>query len=96
MVVRSGRPSPAIAGEEESALTPEQLGGVRDLLRDWRSGGDPRGPRPNASPLENGMWIMVGTSARIGEVLIAATITQTRAEAFAENPPRNEPGRKQC
>ena len=66
--VRDARPLP-LSLRKESALTVEQLATVRALMRAWRSGGDHSGPRPNARLLENAMWIMVGTSARIGEVL---------------------------
>lgn len=66
--VRDARPLP-LSLRKESALTAEQLATVRALMRAWRSGGDHSGPRPNARLLENAMWIMVGTSARIGEVL---------------------------
>lgn len=55
--------------KKESVLTPEQLIVVRDLMREWRKHSPHRGPRPNVELLENVMWIMVGTSARIGEVL---------------------------
>jgi integrase len=94
--VRDARALP-LPPKRESVLTPEQLETVRELMRSWRAGGGHHGPRPNAGLLENAMWIMVGTSARIGEVLalrrcdvdvtanpptvlIAGTITQTRAE----------------
>jgi integrase len=55
--------------KKESVLNPEQVLLVRDLIRGWRSSGDSSGPRPNVVVLENVMWIMIGTSARIGEVL---------------------------
>ncbi|TFC25612.1 integrase [Cryobacterium sp. TMT1-3] len=100
--VRDARALP-LSPKKESALTPGQLEIVRALMRSWRSGGDHFGPRPNARLLENAMWIMVGTSARIGEVLalrrcdvdvtanpptllIAGTITQTRAEGLRRKP----------
>jgi len=100
--VRDARALP-LPPKKESVLTPEQLETVRDLMRAWRAGGDRHGPRPNARLLENAMWIMVGTSARIGEVLalrrcdvdvtanpptvlIAGTITQTRAEGIRRKP----------
>lgn len=96
--VRDARALP-LPPKKESVLTPAQLETVRELIRSWRAGGDQHGPRPNARLLENAMWIMVGTSARIGEVLalrrcdvdvtanpptvlIAGTITQTRAEGI--------------
>ncbi|WP_345802914.1 tyrosine-type recombinase/integrase [Microbacterium sp. AZCO] len=66
--VRHARSLP-LPERKESVLTPEQLGIVRDLIRGWRLANPGHGPRPNARLLENVMWIMVGTSARIGEVL---------------------------
>jgi len=66
--VRDARALP-LSLKKESALTPEQLATVQALIRAWRSEGGQAGPRPNARLLENAMWIMVGTSARIGEVL---------------------------
>lgn len=54
--------------KKESFLTPEQIEVVRMLMRAWRRGASP-GPRPNAQLLEDGMDIMLGTSARIGEVV---------------------------
>lgn len=100
--VRDARALPLLP-KKESVLTPEQLEIVRELLRSWRARGERHGPRPNAALLENAMWIMVGTSARIGEVLalrrsdvdvtanpptvlIAGTITQTRAEGLRRKP----------
>lgn len=55
--------------KKESALTPEQLLVVRRLIREWRLNSPHHGPRPDVEVLENVMWIMVGTSAHIGEVL---------------------------
>lgn len=55
--------------KKESALTPAQIVMVRDLMRTWRQHGSFHGPRPNVQLLENVMWIMVGTSCRVGEVL---------------------------
>jgi integrase len=99
--VRDTRPLP-LPPKKESVLTPQQLGVIRGLIRAWRTGSK-HGPRPNAGVLENVMWIMVGTSARIGEVLalrrcdvdvtsnpptvlIAGTITQTKAEGLRRKP----------
>ena len=55
--------------KKESVLSVEQLTVVRDLMRNWRTSEAHHGPRPNAALMERVMWIMVGTSARIGEVL---------------------------
>jgi len=66
--VRDAKALP-VPPKKESILTPEQLSVVRDLVRSWRADGTGHGPRPNVALLENVMWIMVGTSARIGEVL---------------------------
>lgn len=65
--VRDARPLP-LPPKKESVLTPPQLEVIRTLIRGWRIGGK-YGPRPNVGVLENVMSIMVGTSARIGEVL---------------------------
>lgn len=72
--------------KKESVLTPEQLKLVRDLIRGWRLTSRGHGPRPNARLLENVMWIMVGTSARIGEVLgmQRADVDVTTAPATAK------------
>lgn len=66
--VRDARALP-LPPRKESVLTVEQLTVVRDLMRDWRTSEAHHGPRPNVALMENVMWIMVGTSARIGEVL---------------------------
>ena len=50
-------------------LNPAQVMVVQSLIHDWRKDGDGYGPRPNVAVLEHVMWIMIGTSARIGEVL---------------------------
>lgn len=65
--VRDARRLP-LPEKKTSVLTPEQLIVVQRLIHAWRLE-DRRGPRPNVTALENGMWIMVGTSQRIGEVL---------------------------
>lgn len=100
--VRDARQLP-LPPRKESVLTPQQLEIIRGLIRSWRTKQDHFGPRPNARLLENVMWIMVGTSARIGEVLalrrcdvdvtanpptilIAGTITQTKAEGLRRKP----------
>ena len=54
--------------KKTSVLTPEQLLVVQRLIRAWRATGG-NGPRPNVEALEKAMWIMVGTSVRVGEVL---------------------------
>ena len=66
--VRDAKALP-VPPRKESVLTSDQLIVVRDLVRSWRADGAGYGPRPNVALLENVMWIMVGTSARIGEVL---------------------------
>ncbi|WP_420898260.1 phage integrase central domain-containing protein [Cryobacterium sinapicolor] len=66
--VRDARSLP-LPPKKESALNAGQLETVRERMRSWRANGYQHGPRPNARLLENAMWIMVGTSARIGEVL---------------------------
>ncbi|WP_343924199.1 tyrosine-type recombinase/integrase [Rhodoglobus aureus] len=52
--------------KRESSLTTEQLIQIRGLLARWTR---PRGPRPDANRLEDGIDIMLGTSARIGEAM---------------------------
>lgn len=49
-------------------LSPEQIMAVRELMEHWREDGG-MGPRPNFRALADGMDIMLGTSARIGECL---------------------------
>lgn len=66
--VRDARTLP-LPPRKESVLSVAQLATVRDLMRQWRADEAHRGPRPNVSLMENVMWIMVGTSARVGEVL---------------------------
>lgn len=99
--VRDAKALP-VPPRKESVLTAEQLSVVRDLVRIWRADSVGYGPRPNVALVENVMWIMVGTSARIGEVLalrrcdvavttsppplIAGTITQTREEGLRRKP----------
>lgn len=65
--VRDARRLP-LPEKKTSKLTPPQLVVVRTLMRSWRAGTG-HGPRPNVQVLENAMWIMVGTSVRVGEVL---------------------------
>ena len=66
--VRDARALP-LPPKKESVLTVRQLATVGDLMRTWRTDDRHHGPRPNVALMENAMWIMVGTSARIGEVL---------------------------
>lgn len=65
--VRDARRLP-LPEKKTSVLSPTQLILVQRLIRTWRTDTG-YGPRPNVQALENGMWIMVGTSARVGEVL---------------------------
>jgi len=52
--------------KRESSLTTEQIVGIRVLLANWTR---PYGPRPDSKRLEDGMDIMLGTSARVGETM---------------------------
>ena len=54
--------------KKDSALTPQQITGIRELMRQWRATRE-GGPRPNYRALIDGMDIMLGTSLRIGECL---------------------------
>ncbi|MBG6059694.1 integrase [Cryobacterium sp. MP_M5] len=54
--------------KKESALTREQIKGIRELMQQWRVTRED-GPRPNYRALIDGMDIMLGTSVRIGECL---------------------------
>ena len=51
-----------------SVLTPEQIDGIRELMARWREA-EGMGPRPNWRTLIDGMDIMLGTSARVGECI---------------------------
>lgn len=54
--------------KKTSILTPPQIAGIRELMQHWRE--DHRdGPRPNYRALIDGMDIMLGTSARVGECI---------------------------
>lgn len=66
--IRDARRLP-LPEKKESVLNPAQVMVVQSLIHDWRKDGDGYGPRPNVAVLEHVMWIMIGTSARIGEVL---------------------------
>jgi len=50
------------------ALTPQQVEAIRAAVRDWRRGPGVVGPPPDGQ-LEQIIEVMLGTSARIGEVL---------------------------
>lgn len=50
------------------ALTPEQITAIRNAARDWRTGGDVRGPRPDGQ-VRDLIEVMLGTATRIGETL---------------------------
>ncbi|GAA4191228.1 site-specific integrase [Microbacterium oryzae] len=54
--------------KKTSALTAAQVNAIRDLMTKWRSTRN-AGPRPNYRALIDGMDIMLGTSARVGELL---------------------------
>ena len=66
--VRDARRLP-LPEKKTSVLTPRQLARVQELIRSWRADSDHHGPRPRVDVLEHAMWIMVGTSVRVGEVL---------------------------
>lgn len=51
-----------------SVLTPQQISAVRELMRNWRRTAA-SGPHPNQGALIDGMDIMLGSSARIGECI---------------------------
>lgn len=54
--------------KKTAILTPEQIIVIRELMTHWRED-DGMGPRPNWRALVDGMDIMLGTSARIGECI---------------------------
>jgi integrase len=54
--------------KKTSVLTSEQVTGIRELMHEWRATGG-SGPRPNFRALIDGMDIMLGTSARVGECI---------------------------
>lgn len=54
--------------KKTSVLTPAQIAGIRTLMENWRKDWG-MGPRPRYRLLIDGMDIMLGTSARIGECL---------------------------
>jgi integrase len=57
-----------LPGKKTSILTPAQITGIRHLMLHWREGRSD-GPRPNHRALIDGMDIMLGTSARVGECI---------------------------
>lgn len=54
--------------KKTAMLTPEQIEAIRELMTYWRET-DGMGPRPNWRALVDGMDIMLGTSARVGECI---------------------------
>jgi integrase len=50
------------------ALTSEQISAIRVAARDWRTGDDMKGPRPDGQMREL-IEVMLGTATRIGEAL---------------------------
>lgn len=57
-----------MAEKKTSVLTPVQIAEVRELMQHWREK-PTNGPRPDFRALIDGMDIMLGTSARIGECI---------------------------
>ncbi|CAN5442026.1 site-specific integrase [soil metagenome] len=57
------------SAKKESYLNAEQIAIVRVLMHNWRTEKGNNGPRPDSLKLEDGMDIMIGTSARLGEIL---------------------------
>ncbi|WP_282826357.1 tyrosine-type recombinase/integrase [Gulosibacter sediminis] len=54
--------------KKTTMLTPPQIEAIRDLMTRWREA-EGMGPRPNWRALVDGMDIMLGTSARVGECI---------------------------
>lgn len=54
--------------KKTAILTAEQVVQIRELMTHWREA-DGMGPRPNWRALVDGMDIMLGTSARVGECI---------------------------
>lgn len=50
------------------ALTPEQIAAIRIAARDWRTGDDIKGPKPDGQ-VRDLIEVMLGTATRIGETL---------------------------
>jgi integrase len=57
-----------LAEKKTSILTPAQIAGIRELMQHWREK-TTNGPRPDYRALIDGMDIMLGTSARVGECI---------------------------
>lgn len=53
---------------DPTALTPAEVNAIRDAIRYWETGLNPSGPKPDGQ-LGAIVEVMLGTSARIGEVL---------------------------
>jgi integrase len=53
---------------DPTALTPPEVNAIRDAIRYWETGLSPSGPKPDGQ-LGAIVEVMLGTSARIGEVL---------------------------
>jgi integrase len=54
--------------KKTTVLTPPQIVAIRELMEHWREDSG-MGPRPNYRALIDGMDIMLGTSARVGECI---------------------------
>ncbi|RXZ72509.1 tyrosine-type recombinase/integrase [Agromyces albus] len=50
------------------AITPEQITAIRTAAREWRTGDDVKGPRPDGQ-VRDLIEVMLGTATRIGETL---------------------------
>ncbi|MDF0513906.1 hypothetical protein PX701_09775 [Agromyces sp. H3Y2-19a] len=50
------------------ALAPEQIAAIRIAARDWRTGDDVKGPKPDGQ-VRDLIEVMLGTATRIGETL---------------------------
>jgi hypothetical protein len=57
------------SSKKESYRDANQIAVVRALMHRWRLGTTGYGPRPDSLKLEDGMDIMIGTCARLGEIL---------------------------
>ncbi len=68
--------------KRQSYLSPGQIETARALMHAWRAAPSD-GPRPDSRRLEDGMDIMIGTSARIGEIL---ALRRTDVEITAKTP----------